>query len=62
MVGYLVHLGESPLSDQQLVDSMVQLIRRASLNAALIAGVISLVLALAGSYLLQKPVADRSRS
>ena len=61
VVGYLVHLGESALSDQQLVESMVQLIRRASLNAALIAGVISLVLALAGSYLLQKPVADLIR-
>ena len=57
-VGYLVHLGDTALSGQQLVESMIQLIRRASLNAALIAGVISLVLALAGSYLLQKPVAD----
>jgi signal transduction histidine kinase len=57
-VGTLVHLVESAINSQEFSQSMVNLITRAALNAALIAGVISLLLALAGSYLLERPVSE----
>jgi hypothetical protein len=55
-VGTLVHLVESALNSQEFSENMVKIITQAALNAAMIAGVISLLLALAGSFLLEKPV------
>ena len=57
-VGTLVHLVESALNSQEFSENMVKIITQAALNAAMIAGVISLLLALAGSFLLEKPVSE----
>jgi signal transduction histidine kinase len=55
-VGYLLTPPEMPAPDQNFEAALIQRIYRASLNAALIAGGISLVLALLLVTLLLKPV------